>query len=105
MCIRDRAYNFEEVADFAESFSLSLESFENQNMSQTNFNFADPQAVFNSQIGSWSQAIELSSDEYAFAYVYDVIAESTETLLSENTSSNAPASRTNSSSLANKPSR
>ncbi len=80
--IGGQAYNFEEVADFAESFSLSLESFENQNISQTNFNFADPQAVFNSQIGSWSQAIEVSSDEYAFAYVYDVIAQSTEELAS-----------------------
>ena len=80
--IGGQAYNFEEVADFAESFSLSLESFENQNISQTNFNFADPAAVFNSQIGSWSQAVELSNDEYAFAYVYDVIAQSTEELAS-----------------------
>ena len=80
--IGGQAYNFEEVADFAESFSLSLESFENQNISQTNFNFADPGAVFNSQIGSWSQAVELSNDEYAFAYVYDVIAQSTEELAS-----------------------
>ena len=47
-----------------------------------NFNFADPAAVFNSQIGSWSQAVELSDDEYAFAYVYDVIAQSTEELAS-----------------------
>ena len=38
--------------------------------------------MFNSQIGSWSQAIELSNDEYAFAYVYDVIAQSTEELAS-----------------------
>ena len=80
--IGGQAYNFEEVADFAESFSLSLESYENQNISQTNFNFADPEAVFNSQIGSWSQAVELSDDEYAFAYVYDVIAQSTEELAS-----------------------
>ena len=55
---------------------------QNQNISQTNFNFADPGAVFNTQIGSWSQAVELSNDEYAFAYVYDVIAQSTEELAS-----------------------
>ena len=78
--IGGQAYNFEEVAGFAESFSLSLENFENQNISQTNFNFTDPQAVFDSQIGSWSQAVELSNDEYAFVYVYDVIAQSTEEL-------------------------
>ena len=78
--IGGQAYNFEEVADFAQSFSLSLQSFENQNISQTNFNFADPQAIFNTQLGNWSQAIELSNDEYAFAYVYDVIAQSTEEL-------------------------
>jgi peptidyl-prolyl cis-trans isomerase D len=80
--IGGQAYNFEEVADFAESFSLSLESFENQNISQTNFNFTDPGAVFSTQIGSWSQAVELSNDEYAFAYVYDVIAQTTEDLAS-----------------------
>lgn len=80
--IGGKAYNFEEVADFAESFSLSLKRFENQNISQTNFNFADPGAVFSTQIGSWSQAVELSNDEYAFAYVYDVIAQSTEELAS-----------------------
>jgi peptidyl-prolyl cis-trans isomerase D len=80
--IGGQAYNLEEVADFAKSFSLSLENFENQNISQTNFNFADPAAVFNSQIGSWSQAVELSNDEYAFVYVYDVIAQSTEELAS-----------------------
>ena len=78
--IGGQAYKFEEVADFAQSFSLSLQSFENQNISQTNFNFADPQAIFNTQLGNWSQAIELSNDEYAFAYVYDVIAQSTEEL-------------------------
>ena len=80
--IGGQVYNFEEVADFAQSFSLSLQSFENQNISQTNFNFADPQAIFNTQLGNWSQAIELSNDEYAFAYVYDVIAQSTEELAS-----------------------
>ena len=80
--IGGQAYNFEEVADTAELFSLSLENYENQNISQTNFIFADPQAIFDSQIGSWSQAIELSNDEFAFAYVYDVIAQSAEELAS-----------------------
>ena len=81
----DQSFNKDDVAEFAESFSLDLESYEAVSISQANFIISNSEKIFSLEKDSWSEGITINSGEVVYAYVFDIEPENFEDLESVKT--------------------
>ena len=71
-------YSVEEVYAFAESNNLEIKNFEGIQIDSLPLGFENAGIVIDTDINNWSSPLEISNDNYSFAYVYDVAEKSYE---------------------------
>ena len=65
-------YTIEEVYAFAESNNLEIKDFNGLQTDNLPFDFENAGVVNETDINNWSSPLEIASDNYSFAYVYEV---------------------------------
>ena len=65
-------YTIEEVYAFAESNNLEIKDFNGVQTDNLPFDFENAGVVNETDINNWSSPLEIASDNYSFAYVYEV---------------------------------
>ena len=71
-------YSVEEVYAFAESNNLEIKNFEGIQIDSLPLDFENAGIVIDTDINNWSSPLEISIENYSFAYVYDVTEKSYE---------------------------
>ena len=64
-------FSLDEVKEFAESRKLELIDYVDLSIDEFPLNFENSSILSATEVGSWSSPLELGSDSYSFAYVYD----------------------------------
>ena len=71
-------YSVEEVYAFAESNNLEIKNFEGIQIDSLPLDFENAGIIIDTDINNWSSPLEISIENYSFAYVYDVTEKSYE---------------------------
>ena len=71
-------YSVEEVYAFAESNNLEIKNFEGIQIDSLPFGFENAGIIIDTDLNNWSSPLEISIENYSFAYVYDVTEKSYE---------------------------